>query len=179
MAEPFSYSAWLVPARPLRDLLANVIGELGKRFGTPAFTPHATLCSGKWEGGLDGLKQRVDTLSSALQPMTLATHGIDCGGKRTTFFYLRLDRDQAAPLLTQATRALVGSHAPGIGAHLSLMYADPNAAIDRKRLAHELADRMPQQIDFDELQLVTPVGTVKDTDQWQTQYVVRLAEAGS
>lgn len=38
------------------------------------------------------------------------------------------------------------------------MYAEPNAGIDRKALAIELADRLPAQIDFDEVQLVIPVG---------------------
>jgi hypothetical protein len=136
------------------------------------------LCSGKWEGSLDGLKQEVDRLSSSLQPMTLATQGIDCGDKRTTFFYLRLDNDQALPLFTHAKRALHASHAPAIGAHLSLMYAEPNAGIDRKALANELANRMPQQIDFDELQLVRPIDKGTNTEHWQVQHVIRLVAAG-
>jgi len=174
MAKPISYSVWLVPAHPSRDALARVISEVAQRFGTPAFTPHSTLCSGKWEGGLEALKQLVDRLSSSLRPMTFATRGIDCGDQRTTFFYLKLDNDQAVPLFTQAARSLPGSHAPEIGAHLSLMYAEPTAGIDRKALANELSDRMPQQIDFDELQLVTPVGEDSSSDHWEPLQVVRL-----
>jgi hypothetical protein len=177
MAESFSCSIWLVPARPLRDALARVIGELAKRFGTPEFTPHATLCSGKWEASVEVLKQQVDALSSSLQPMTLATLGIDCRDKRTTFFYLRLDNDQPAPVFTQAKRALPGFHAPEIGAHLSLMYAEPDAGIDRKALANELSNRMPRQIDFDQLQLVRPVDKGTNTEHWQVLHVVRLVAA--
>jgi hypothetical protein len=179
MAEPFSYSVWFVPARPLRDMLAHLIGELAQRFGTPAFTPHSTLCSGRWDGSLDSLKQKVNAVSASMQPMTLAAQGIGCGKKRTTFFYLRLDNDLAAPLFAQAKRALHGSDTPEIGAHLSLMYAEPSARIDRKSLANELAERMPQQIDFDELQLVMPVAKGRNNENWQLQHVVRVLPAVS
>src|SRR5688572_525298 len=177
MAEPISYSVWLVPAHPLRETMARVISELAKRFGTPEFTPHATLCSGKWKGNLDDLKQTVDALSSSLQPIALTAQGIDCGDKRTTFFYLKLVGDQAMPLFTQAKRTLLGSHAPAIGAHLSLMYAEPNAGIDRKALANKFANRMPRQIDFDELQLVRPVDEGTNTEHWQVLHLVRLVPA--
>ncbi|HZA96658.1 MAG TPA: hypothetical protein VE421_11020 [Burkholderiaceae bacterium] len=177
MAEPFSYSVWLVPAQPLRDALTRVIGELAQRFGTPEFTPHATLCSGKWEASVEVLKQQVDALSSSLEPMSLATLGIDCGGTRTTFFYLKLDNDQAAPVFTQAKRALPGFLTPEIGAHLSLMYAEPDTGIDRNALANELSNRMPKQIDFDQLQLVRPVDKGTNTEHWQVLHVVRLDAA--
>ena len=172
--EVFSYSLWFVPAHPLHDMLGRIIAELAQRFGTTAFTPHATLCSGKWEGGLDDLKCQVDRLSSSLQPTTMATAGIDCGDKKTTFFYLKLDNKVATPVFTHSQRALSGSHAPEIGAHLSLMYAEPNANIDRKSLADELAGRMPRQIDFDQLQVVTPAGKGANTEQWQMRHAVRL-----
>ncbi len=155
-------------------MLARIISELAQRFSTPAFTPHATLCSGKWEGGLEDLKRRIDRLSSLLQPTTIATEGIDFGDKKTTFFYLRLDNKLATPVLTQAKHTVPHSHSPPIGAHLSLMYAEPSADIDREALANELADRIPRQIDFDELQLVTPVGRESASDHWQPQHVVRL-----
>ena len=71
--EAIPYSLWFVPAHPLHDMLARIIGDLAQRFGTIAFAPHATLCSGKWVGGLDDLKREVDRLSSALQPTTMAT----------------------------------------------------------------------------------------------------------
>ena len=174
MAEPFTYSVWLVPVPPLRDMLAGVISELAQRFGTLAFTPHVTVCSGKWGDNLDDLKRKADDLTSSIQPMTLAAHGIGCGEKRTTFFYLKLDNDQARLLFAQAQRALPGSHSPAIGAHLSLMYAEPNADIDRNALATELTDLVPRQIDFDELQLVTPLRNEKPTDHWHTQYSIRL-----
>ena len=179
MAEPFAYSVWFVPAHPWHEMLARIIGELSQRFGTPVFTPHATLCSAKWEGSLDDLKRKVDGLSASLQLMTWATQGINCGDKRTTFFYLKLDNAHAGPLLAHAKRALPDSHSPEIGAHLSLLYAEPHASIDRKALANELADRMPKQIDFDELQLVTPVGRKTNTEHWQAQHVVRLVPAAS
>ena len=179
MPEPFAYSVWFVPARPLREMLARIISELAQRFGTPAFTPHATLCSGKWEGSLDELKRKVNAASTSLQPVTLVTHGIDCGEKRTTFFYLKLDNEQAAPLFAQARRALPGSHSPEIGAHLSLMYAEPDAGIDRKALATELAHRLPGQIDFDEVHLLTATDAESGIDHWQTHHVIRLVPAHS
>src|SRR5829696_8267163 len=154
MAEPFSYSVWLVPAHPVREALARVIGELAQRFETRAFTPHATLCSGEWNANLDDLKRKLEPLSATLRTVELTTHGPGCGDERTTFFYIRLDNEPVEPLFAQAVAALPGSHAPKIGAHLSLMYAEPNAGIDREALATEIADRIPARIDFDEAQLV-------------------------
>ena len=177
MAEPFAYVVWFVPTQPVRDMLARIISELAQQFGTPAFTPHATLCSGSWQGTVDELKRKVDTLSSALQPSALTGEGIDCGDKRTTFFYLKLDNEKTAPLFGQAKRALPGSHSPEIGAHLSLMYAEPNAGIDRKALATEFADRFPAEIDFDEVHLLTSVDAEASVEHWQTQHVARLAPA--
>ena len=178
MAEPIAYSLWLVPAHPLREMLARIVSELAQRFETAAFTPHATLCSGNWHDSLDELKRKVNALSSLLQPVALATRGIGCGDKRTTFFYVELDNQVAAPLFAQSTRALPDSHSPEIGAHLSLMYADPNASIDRNALAHELVNHLPKQIGFDELELVTPVGR-ETTKRWQMRHAVRLVPADS
>lgn len=166
-----------MPAHPLHDMLTRIIGELAQRFGTIAFAPHVTLCSGTWTAGLDDLVSKVDRLSSVLQPTTMASNGLGCGDKKTTFFYIRLDDDVASPLFTQAKRALPGSHSPKIGAHLSLIYAEPTAAIDRKSLAGELADRVPNQIDFDQLQLVTPVETASESERWITKHSVQLVPA--
>ena len=166
-----------MPAHPLHDMLTRVIGELGQRFGTIAFAPHVTLCSGKWTAGLDDLVGKVDRLSCVLQPTTMASNGFGWGDKKTTFFYLRLDDDAATPLFTQAKRALPGSHTPKIGAHLSLIYAKQTAPIDRKSLAGELADRVPKQIDFGQLQLVTPVETARESERWITRHSVQLVPA--
>lgn len=178
MVKPFAYSIWLVPSHPLRDSLTQLIEELAQRYGTPPFTPHATLCSGNWAGSVEDLKQELDNISSALQPVTLATQGIDCcGDKWTQFFYLKLDNERVQPLFDRFGRALEGSHPPDIGAHLSLMYAEPSAGIDRKRLAAELGGRVPRQISFDQLRLITPEGPQSRTDLWQTQHVTRLIGA--
>lgn len=166
-----------MPAQPWRDMLTRIIGELAQRFGTIAFAPHVTLCSGKWTAGLDDLVGKVDRLSSVLQPTTMASNGLGCGDKKTTFFYVRLDDDVAMPLFTQTKRALPGSHSPKIGAHLSLIYAEPTAPIDRKSLAGELADRVLKHIDFGQLQLVTPVETASDSERWITKHSVQLIPA--
>jgi hypothetical protein len=169
--DPFYYSLWLMPCAEQRKLLQKTICRLADRFGTPVFSPHATLCSGVWERGENELVTVTNRLEK-LTPFSMPVAGVDWTEHGSTFFFVQLDgRGTAFDL---AAAEVDGSHGPAVGPHVSLLYGFQDLDVDRAALRDELSCSLPAEIRFDELALVCPEnGDWSAVKSWQTVYATK------
>ena len=176
------FALWLLPEQLCADQLATTIAELAQRHGTRAFVPHITLCSSSNAADGAGLHQTVLTVARRWNPLQLQVEGLQAGADMFTFLFLRLQllHPPEATLISEALEALPDCHAPAVGLHLSLLYADPTpgspgARIDRRALAQELAPQLAPEgsgvIRCDRLALVQP-GPGGWRDGWPWKVVV-------
>jgi len=177
------FALWLLPEQHCADQLATTIAELAQRHGTRAFVPHITLCSGSNAADGAGLHQAALALARRWSPLQLQVEGLQAGADVFTFLFLRLQllHPAEATLVHEALVALPECHAPAVGLHLSLLYADPTpgspgARIDRRALAQVLAPQLASQgnggvIRCDRLALVQP-GPGGWRDGWPWKVVV-------
>jgi hypothetical protein len=176
------FALWLLPEQDCADQLATTIAELAQRHDTRAFVPHITLCSGSNAADGAGLHQAALALTRRWSPLQLQVEGLQAGADMFTFLFLRLQllHPPEATLVQEALEALPECHAPAVGLHLSLLYADPTpgspgAHIDRQALAQELAPQLAPQgsggIRCDRLALVQP-GPGGWRDGWPWKVVV-------
>ncbi len=164
-----AYAIWLMPAEDDAGLFSALIDELARRLGTPAFPPHATLCSGAWRGSLSDLKTKVDGIAHQCVAPRVAAAGLGGDDSRFHFFYLALKRDGLAHITRLAERALPSSHRPNVGPHISLIYCEDIEAVDRQKLMRELTPRLPSLIAFGRLALVLPDGNDwHDIENWRS-----------
>jgi hypothetical protein len=162
------FALWLLPEQDCADQLATTIAELAQRHGTRAFDPHITLCSSSSAADGAGLHQAALALARRWSPLLLQVEGPQAGEDMFRFLFLRLQllHPPQATLIQEALEALPDCHAPAVGLHLSLLYADPTpgspgAHIDRRALAQALAPQLASQgsggvIHCDRLALVQP-----------------------
>ena len=156
------YSIWLVPCEEQRGMLQDVIDRLAGKFGTPAFMPHATLCSGEWNRSEAELAEAVERLAAEL-PVELGVDGIDWTDRWLTFFFLRLCG--ADRFFEKAAAVVEGFHLPAVGPHLSLMYSFGDKDVDRN--AERAALDVPPAVLFNRLALVSPgAGCWQDVPDW-------------
>ena len=151
-----SYAIWLVPDDTSGSQLDRLIGELARRFDTPPFAAHATLCSGKWNDETSHLVDAVDQLSQHSQAATFDTIGLCQTNAFFQFFYIALAESGFDSLVEKAQGILPTAHRPEVGPHVSLLYSDDYTGIDRIALTSELASKIPTQIQLDTLELVFP-----------------------
>jgi hypothetical protein len=162
---PFLYSIWLMPCAVQRAALEEAVRRLAVRFGTPLFAPHATLCSGVWNGPEAELAAAVNRLSSEL-PVELAADGIGWTDCWSAFFFLRLRGGD--DLFVRSAEQVAGSHPPAAGPHVSLLYNPGRAAMDREAMRGGLEGTLPERVRFDSLVLVRPAtGRWEDVGSWE------------
>lgn len=170
-----AYALWLIPADDDRQRLSDFVDELARRFNTPRFAPHATLCSGRWSADLRDLTKAMDDLSGQTSPVCCAVDGIGQTKGFFTFFYIKLIADAPDNVFNLAIAAVEGARLPAVGPHVSLIYSDAVAEIDRSVLRNELADRLPARIVFDSMQLVMPAhDDWQAMDGWKVKHTAQL-----
>jgi hypothetical protein len=147
------FALWLLPEQDCADQLATTIAELAQRHGTRAFVPHITLCSGSNAADGAGLHQAALALARRWSPLQLQVERLQAGADMFTFLFLRLQllHPPEATLIREALEALPDCHAPAVGLHLSLLYADatpgsPAARIDGQALATKLLSELAPQL---------------------------------
>ncbi|MDJ0834064.1 MAG: hypothetical protein QNJ69_11115 [Gammaproteobacteria bacterium] len=171
-----AYSIWLLPETHSADVIESIIGKLSHRFDTPTYTAHATLCSGSWAGELSSLLAAVDAIARQSSPLTTTTSGIRYIDRRFQFFFLSLVTDNFLAVQNLAQDSLPGSRLPEVGPHLSLIYSDNFAGVDRAQLRAEWQSQMPDTAGFDRLALVLPSDNGwDDIAGWKIEHRTKLA----
>ena len=181
LAELFQpFSIWLIPVEESRPELSTIINNLAARHHTPRFEPHVTLCSGNilTAGSPEELADRLDRCCAPLAPISAGFDRLEHTDRYLTYFFARLGSDAAAQVTNLQSPLSAVLDAPGtpeIGLHLSLMYCEPDNAIDRSQLAREVKPRLPSRVLFDRIRLVMPArGDWRDVANWQIVHTAKL-----
>jgi hypothetical protein len=160
---------WLIPARPQRELLRELIRILAKQFDAPPFEPHLTL--GRAE---DRRPPRVALRRIKGAPIRMRAGELAFSSKFTKTLFLRF---YSEPTLQKLIVDL------GCGAkslrdpHISLIYKKLPSAVKRELVA---TIKLPfRQVVFDTLEAVrcpSPTETPEDVESWKTLATRRLRE---
>lgn len=164
---PTTYAVWLTPAPYDQRLVNAVIRDLAVLRGGTAFEAHVTLCSGESDVGKEALIASLRALAGVLRALTIDLGRLD----GTADFFALLFARMALPedLLPRAAAAFPGSHPPGAGPHLSLLYGEPARRPVRSASETSIAARLPAVVHFDRLTLVSPMsGDWRDLTRWRT-----------
>jgi len=161
---------WLLPAKPERDLLCDVVRILRKEFRAPDFEPHVTLFSTKSQGSRKlsaSPKQVLRQIST--RPIRLTTRGVGFSSEFTKTLFLRFESSPALrKLATDFGRASKSRARTPNNPHLSLLYKKlPRAT--KKELATVM--KLPfRSVVFDSIAIVrcaSPSRTKADVEAWK------------
>lgn len=178
-AELTKFSVVLVPAAGDHEWALKTIHELAAFFGTSAFVPHLTLCSGSFSdtAELECLRRRLEKLTVEMEPITLHIRGLDVSAEYHKTLYVAFEEEpRLRSLFRRAKAAVRQSSGYVLNPHLSLLYAD--LPLGTKKA---LADRMSlerENMVFDEVEIVIlgPVEDWSDPEGWKTFSRTRLGK---
>jgi hypothetical protein len=158
---------WLIPAKPERDLLRDIIRILAQQFDAARFEPHLTLGKAK-----DGQSPRTTLRQIRAAPIRLRIRRIKHSSKFTQTLCVQLSPNKA---LQRLVGELVGKKSVQ-NAHLSLLYKRLPTSIRRSLAA---AIQLPfREIAFDQVQAmscITPTETRRDIESWRPVATKRLS----
>ena len=159
---------WLLPAKPERELFAELIRILAQPFGAPKFEPHITIGRAK-----NGESARDVLRRLKVAPVHLRIRGVSFSPKFTRTLFVRFHSN---PTLEKLVADLLGDAKALPDPHLSLLYKKLPSWAKRELAA---AIKLPvRQIRFDSLQAVRcpmPTETRADVNRWRTIATKRLS----
>ena len=127
---------WLIPARPERDLLREIIRILSKQFDAPRFEPHLTV--GAFALGGTSPKEVLRKLNAGSIRLRLKDVGSSAAFTKTLFI-----RMSSSPTL----RALTLDLASAAGAR-TMSVRDPHISLVYKKLPARLKNDLAATIKF-------------------------------
>jgi len=167
------HSIWLRPAQDDLIFLENIVSDLGGRFKSPIFEPHATLVPDMKRSAEDLLPQ-VLSLAIGRKPLELLIENVTGSDAYFRSFYAALQKAPALMRLKQdsleiSSEASLQSFMP----HVSLAYGVEETTLKQMeidRLKKELSGR---KLRFDRLVIVS---SSSDTpiEQWHVKHEVYL-----
>lgn len=152
------FAIWLMPDSSAGRLLCGVINELARRGVTPAFEPHVTLCTGRWNGALDDLKASVDWYAENLLPIDVDSMGIGYADNYFQYLYMSVSGEELQRAGQHFLEQLGVVKLPQVKPHISLAYNRDFISTDRTRLKAALEPLLPQVVRLVSLALVMPAG---------------------
>jgi hypothetical protein len=177
------FGVWLIPTDDDSRKVNGIIEHLARKYDRIPFPAHTTLWFGDFStvGSRDKLARLISEICARHDPISAELDDIGYSDDYGTFFFVKLNAAGALGQL-QADTATVFDHAkrPVVGLHLSLIYNDPTAQIDRVELAREVRQCLPLRISFDKIQIVTPHRwNWRDVENWKIVYTARLGHRGA
>jgi hypothetical protein len=164
---------WLIPARPQRDLFAEMIRILAAEMAAPRFEAHLTICVGP-----DGTHARNVLKKISAAPIRLQVEGVHASARFTKTLFVRFRRNRALDDLNAKVRRAVKVPAGTLrDPHVSLLYK--RMPMEAKR---ELASaiRLPfREVIFDSIKALrcnSPMTTAEDVKSWRLVATKKLAE---
>jgi hypothetical protein len=146
------FALWLIPGEPHRTRLADLIGDLGRRCGTPRFAPHITLLGGI-TGTVVALATKTAVLADTLPPLDVRLTDIDCG---TSYFHslFALAEPEAVLVTMRREAQRVFEIDPGRDhrPHLSLFYGEPEMGT-KEQIRQTLGGRLDMTLRLDRVGL--------------------------
>lgn len=161
---------WLIPEAPKKRLIEKIIADLARDFGSVAFEPHVTVCSGRYtEQGLalalEEIRQRATKLT--LRPIRLA-----CSPQFKKALFMELEESPALRVLYAILkrRAARPCHYR-LHPHLSLLYAHKPQE-ELRNIAGRIS-LPPQPIQFDEIAAVETPATCSRPQDVKAWMIIR------
>jgi len=156
---------WLLPAKPERDLLCEVVRILRKEFRAPNFEPHLTLFS----ASKDRQSPKKVLRQISMRPIRLATRGAGFSSEFTKTLFVRFkSSDALRKLVADLNRAAKSRAKAPSDPHVSLLYKKLPASA-KKQLAAVM--KLPfRSVVFDSIAVVrcpSPSRTKADVDAWK------------
>lgn len=152
------YSLWLMPEGEVQRQLADAIGRLSERFGTPTFEPHVTLL-----GGLHGeeraIVSRISEIVRTMRPVEIRTSTLH--SQEDYFRQLFVQVEKSRPLMETRARVKVlagGRRERPYSPHVSLMYGAVPYQI-RETLLMEMGGELVTEFETKTLHVVDTAGT--------------------
>jgi hypothetical protein len=163
---------WLVPARPERDLFAELIRILAVELKAPRFEPHLTICSGP----------DTKTMRGALKTITayavrLRVRGLAAGEEYTKSLFIRFRATSTLDDLNRQLRRAAKLPTRAIpDPHVSLLYMNMPLS-SGKELARTI--HLPfREVTFDSIKLVrcnSSTKTANDINSWRVIATKKLS----
>jgi hypothetical protein len=156
---------WLIPARPERDLLREIIRILAKQCGAPRFEPHLTIRAVAAKGkSPQTILRKIKT-----GPIRLRLHEVGYSATFTKTLFLRLAPSPALHGMSLDLARAAGARARVVrDPHISLLYQKLPARVKRD-LAATL--KLPfRHIRFDSIRAVRcayPTRTDAEVKRWE------------
>jgi len=162
---------WLVPARPERDLFAELIRILAVELKAPRFEPHLTICSGP-----DTKTVRAALKTIMNEAVRLRVRGLSASGDYTKSLFIRFTATSALDDLNrQLRRAAKLPVRPLRNPHVSLLYANVPLSSE-KELARTI--HLPfREVIFDSIKVVrcnSSTKTPADVRGWRVLATKKL-----
>ena len=147
---------WLIPARPERDLLRELIRILGKQCGAPRFEPHLSVLA----MAARGTSPQTILRKLKARPVHLRLGGVACAATFTKTLFVRLTPGPALNRITLDLANAAGARTKIMRApHISLLYRKLPARA-RKDLAATI--KLPfRHIRFDSIKAVQCVSLTR------------------
>jgi len=163
--KPWAVAYWLLPETAAREVFAEKIHELARRFEAPVFAPHVSVFIAPENSAHPA--EILRELGAVTIKLTI--HSIRFSEQFTKTLFVQFER--SVPLQELGDRIWKASEAPEryvIDPHLSLLYASP-AAEEKKALIDEI--RFPfREVGFSSIcamRCARPTATVAEVKQWR------------
>lgn len=151
------FTIWLMPPDPARARLAALIQKFSRRYGTPRFQPHITLCSTHELNETEALA-RTQSLAGRLAPVPVRLTEIGYADEYFRCFFIHAERTETLLAAHRAGCEAFG-RAPGADfmPHLSLIYGSL-AGAEKERLIEEVGRRVDTSFVAENIVLCAPGG---------------------
>jgi hypothetical protein len=177
--ELLPFGIQLIPTGEDSNALNRIIQDLAEKFNTSPFPAHVTLCSGYAPAAAFSpeIAARVDRVCRELGPISAMLSDIDQTDDYGTFFFakVRVVDGEGTTLQSRIAAVVEAPERPTVGLHLSMMYSEPSAEIDRAELALRVKPKLPTRVLFDRLRIVMPErGDWRDVESWKIIHEAKL-----
>ena len=164
---------WLIPAKPKRELLSEIIRILAKQLDAARFEPHLTILAAPQDRQPPGkILRRIN-----VSPIRLKVRDISCSGKFTRTLFVRFkSNDALKKLVVDLVRVTKSRAKVPRDPHVSLLYKKVPTATKRD-LASTI--RLPfREVVFDSIRAVRcalPTRTRREVEAWRVVATKRLS----
>lgn len=135
------YSIWIIPPKPLYNLLKNTIDKLAKKYKGPTFEPHMTLL-GDIDESLSEIEYKVQKLAANIDKLKLSLGPVSFS---TTYFqsvFVRINSTSKLMKLNMDAKKLFGRENNVFMPHMSLLYGNHDM-VTREKAATNLQFPQP------------------------------------
>ncbi len=161
-------SLWLTPSKKDTVFYQRAIQKLSKRFDTPVFEPHITLCSiDEWT---EERKTTFENFIKNKQKLKLRLNGLATLGTFFQCFYLKMAANERFIFLSRNIHTILNVEKSGIIPHLSLLYGN----LDQEQiqdLMKEYQTYFNRRVIFDRIKIVK---TGMDIENWSVEESYQL-----